>query len=138
MTAMAESERADLEAMNDGDGPVFKITRDPRINKVGSILRRTSIDELPQLINVFLGQMSLVGPRPFPIDDSRHIVGRAAARFNVRPGMTGLWQISGRSELSYDDLRHLDSVYVASWSFWWDLKILLCTPAAVLNGRGAF
>lgn len=137
MEVGANDKRNQLATLNEVDGPIFKIRSDPRVTGVGRFLRRTSIDELPQLINVLLGQMSLVGPRPFPVQESEQIDGRAASRFNVLPGMTGLWQVSGRSDLTFDDLRHLDSIYVASWSLWWDLRIILQTPASVLRGRGA-
>ena len=133
----AEAQRAALEQANEVDGPIFKIRNDPRITRVGSWLRRTSIDELPQLLNVVLGEMSLVGPRPFPVSESAQIEGFAARRFVVRPGMTGLWQVSGRSDLSFDDLCHLDGIYVTSWSFWWDLRILWQTPVCVFGRRGA-
>ncbi|HEX6233940.1 MAG TPA: sugar transferase [Jiangellaceae bacterium] len=132
----AEQQRAALAQFNHVDGPIFKMKDDPRVTRVGAWLRKTSLDELPQLINVLRGEMSLVGPRPFPIDESEKITGRAAIRFAVPPGMTGLWQVSGRNALDYDDLRHLDYAYVASWSFGWDLRILLQTPASVLLRRG--
>jgi exopolysaccharide biosynthesis polyprenyl glycosylphosphotransferase len=132
----AEQQRAALAEFNHVDGPIFKLKDDPRVTRVGAWLRKTSLDELPQLINVLRGEMSLVGPRPFPIDESEKITGWATIRFSVRPGMTGLWQVSGRNALDYDDLRHLDYAYVASWSFGWDLRILLQTPASVLLRRG--
>lgn len=132
----AEPSRKDLAS--DSPGPLFKLRRDPRVTRVGAFLRRTSLDEIPQLFNVLSGQMSLVGPRPFVPDEAAQIVGSAARRYDVPPGMTGLWQISGRSDLNYDDLRHLDTVYVSSWSLWWDLRILLQTPSAVLRRKGAF
>ncbi len=136
MEVGAENARKDLAS--ESTGPLFKLRSDPRITRVGSFLRRTSLDEIPQLFNVLRGQMSLVGPRPFVPDEAAQIVGSAARRYDVPPGMTGLWQISGRSDLNYDDLRHLDTVYVASWSLWWDLRILLQTPSAVLRRKGAF
>ena len=132
----AEQQRAALAEFNNVDGPIFKMKDDPRVTRVGEWLRKTSIDELPQLINVLRGEMSLVGPRPFPIDESEKITGWATIRFSVPPGMTGLWQVSGRNALDYEDLRHLDYVYVASWSFAWDLRIILMTPASVLLRRG--
>ena len=132
----AEQQRAALAEFNDVDGPIFKMKDDPRVTRVGEWLRKTSLDELPQLINVLRGEMSLVGPRPFPLDESDKITGWATIRFSVPPGMTGLWQVSGRNALDYEDLRHLDYVYVASWSFGWDLRILLQTPASVLLRRG--
>lgn len=123
---------------NEVDGPLFKIARDPRVTRLGQILRRTSIDELPQLINVVRGEMSLVGPRPLPTEQSNQLDGAALTRFDVAPGMTGLWQVSGRSDLTYADLQHLDSVYVRSWSLMWDLRIIRATPGSVLGGRGAY
>jgi exopolysaccharide biosynthesis polyprenyl glycosylphosphotransferase len=132
----AEEQRAALAKYNDVDGPIFKMKHDPRITRVGRWLRQTSLDELPQLFNVLRGEMSLVGPRPFPVEESDKITGWAVLRFSVPPGMTGLWQVSGRNALSYDDLRHLDYIYSASWSLSWDLRILLRTPASVLGRRG--
>ena len=134
----AEARRAELLGDNEIDSVLFKIRDDPRITKVGKFLRKTSIDELPQFINVLKGDMSLVGPRPFILEESAQIEGWATRRFDVPPGITGLWQVSGRSELTYDDLRHLDTVYVTSWSLWWDLRILAQTPGSVLKQRGAF
>lgn len=138
MRTDAEDVRAELMTDNEVDGPLFKVREDPRITKIGAFLRRTSVDELPQLINVLRGDMSLVGPRPFVPSEAAQIDGAAARRYEVLPGMTGLWQVSGRSELSYEDLRHLDTVYVSSWSLWWDLRILAHTPAAVLRRSGAY
>jgi exopolysaccharide biosynthesis polyprenyl glycosylphosphotransferase len=133
----AEERRHELEHLNEMDGPLFKVTNDPRVTRVGRFLRRTSLDEIPQLINVWKGDMSLVGPRPFVVHESAEIDGWARKRFEVRPGMTGLWQVSGRNELSHLELCRLDYLYVASWSFWWDLQILWQTPGTVFNGRGA-
>jgi exopolysaccharide biosynthesis polyprenyl glycosylphosphotransferase len=136
MSLDAEQQRTALAERNEVDGPIFKMSQDPRVTRVGHWLRQTSLDELPQLLNVLRGEMSLVGPRPFPIEESAKIGGWAAARFSVPPGMTGLWQVCGRNALSYDDLRHLDCVYAASWSLLWDLRILLQTPVTVLHRRG--
>ncbi len=133
----AESRRQELAHLNEMDGPLFKITNDPRITSVGRFLRRTSLDEIPQLINVWKGDMSLVGPRPFVVEESEEIDGWARKRFEARPGMTGLWQVSGRNELSHLELCRLDYLYVASWSFWWDMQILWRTPSTVFRGRGA-
>jgi exopolysaccharide biosynthesis polyprenyl glycosylphosphotransferase len=133
----ADSHRESLWSSSDSDG-LFKMREDPRVTRFGSWLRKTSLDELPQLFNVFIGHMSLVGPRPFTLSESSEINGWAARRFEVRPGMTGLWQVSGRSELSWQDLRRLDYIYVASWSFWWDLKILWQTPSIVSRRQGAY
>jgi exopolysaccharide biosynthesis polyprenyl glycosylphosphotransferase len=133
----ADTHREALWSSSDGDG-LFKMREDPRVTRLGSWLRKTSLDELPQLFNVLIGHMSLVGPRPFTLSESSEINGWAARRFEVRPGMTGLWQVSGRSELSWQDLRRLDYIYVASWSFWWDLKILWQTPSIVSRRQGAY
>ncbi len=133
----AEARRDEVDHLNEMDGPLFKVTNDPRVTRVGRFLRRTSIDELPQFINVWKGDMSLVGPRPFVVAESALIEGWARKRFEVRPGMTGLWQVSGRNELSHLELCRLDYLYVASWSFWWDMQILWQTPSTVFNGRGA-
>lgn len=138
MTADAWSRRATLVTSNEVDGPLFKMQNDPRVTRVGRFLRRTSLDEVPQLINVLRGEMSLVGPRPLPVEESDRLDGAALTRFDVAPGMTGLWQVSGRSDLSYADLQHLDSVYVRSWSLLWDLRIMRDTPRSVFARRGAY
>lgn len=138
MQSSAESLRQVLGSDNEVDGPIFKIRDDPRVTSLGKWLRRTSLDELPQLLNVLKGDMSLVGPRPFVTAESAGIDGWAARRFDVRPGLTGLWQISGRNDLPFDELRRLDYSYVASWSLWWDLRILWHTPASVLRHDGAY
>jgi lipopolysaccharide/colanic/teichoic acid biosynthesis glycosyltransferase len=108
-----------------------------RITRFGAFLRRTGIDELPQFINVFKGDMSVVGPRPFIPSESR-VEGWAVRRFEVRPGITGLWQVSGRNDLTRNDLVQLDYLYVASWSLWWDLKIMFETPKTMARGTGAY
>jgi exopolysaccharide biosynthesis polyprenyl glycosylphosphotransferase len=133
----SEAVRQELVSENGSDG-LFKIKQDPRIHKVGGFLRRTSLDEVPQLFNVLRGDMALVGPRPFVVEESERIDGWAARRFEVRPGLTGLWQVSGRSNLNFDELRRLDYLYVASWSLKWDLRIMWHTPASVLQSRGAY
>jgi len=133
----AESRRQELAHLNQVDGPLFKMQDDPRVTPVGRLLRRRSLDELAQLFNVWKGDMSLVGPRPFVVAEADEIEGWARKRFEVRPGMTGLWQVSGRNELSHLELCRLDYQYVASWSFGWDMEILWNTPKAVIRGRGA-
>jgi len=133
----AEQRKAEILHLNEVDGPLFKVTEDPRVTRPGRFLRRTSLDELPQLINVWKGDMSLVGPRPFVVSEAAEIEGWARKRFEARPGMTGLWQVSGRNELSHLELCRLDYLYVASWSFWWDMQILWQTPGTIFNGRGA-
>ncbi len=139
MAVGADDLKIDLRAhANDVDGPLFKLHDDPRVTRVGKFLRATSLDEIPQLLNVLVGHMSLIGPRPFVPDESAGIDGWAARRYDVRPGMTGLWQISGRNDLPFEELRQLDYAYVASWSLWWDLKILWQTPGSVLRRQGAY
>jgi lipopolysaccharide/colanic/teichoic acid biosynthesis glycosyltransferase len=129
--------RIHLASCNEADGLLFRVHDDPRVTRVGRLLRRCSIDELPQLWHVLRGEMSLVGPRPLAVapDD---FIGAARRRLRVKPGITGLWQISGRRELSWEDTVRLDNGYVDRWSLVLDLKILLRTPAAVLRARGAY
>jgi lipopolysaccharide/colanic/teichoic acid biosynthesis glycosyltransferase len=134
----AEAERSGLAGANQVDGPIFKLREDPRVTRVGRVLRKTSLDELPQLLDVLRGDMSLVGPRPFVTAEAAGIDGWAQRRFDVRPGLTGLWQVSGRNDLPFDELRRLDYEYVASWSLWWDLSILWHTPASVVRRNGAY
>ena len=137
MVQDAEDRKDEIMHLNEVDGPLFKVTEDPRVTRPGRFLRRTSLDELPQLLNVWKGDMSLVGPRPFVVSEAAEIEGWARKRFEARPGMTGLWQVSGRNELSHLELCRLDYLYVASWSFWWDMQILWQTPATIFKGRGA-
>jgi exopolysaccharide biosynthesis polyprenyl glycosylphosphotransferase len=134
----AEHHQADLEAHNEASGALFKIRDDPRTTAVGRLLRRFSLDELPQLINVLRGEMSLVGPRPLPERDFQRLEDWHRKRYLVLPGITGLWQVSGRSELDFDDLVHLDFIYLEHWSLALDLTILLKTVPAVLSRRGAY
>jgi len=134
----AEKRMAELEHLNEVSGPVFKIKNDPRITPLGGFLRKSSIDELPQLFNVLLGDMSLVGPRPLPLRDYLGFnQDWHRRRFSVRPGITCLWQISGRSNLSFNQWMELDMRYIDNWSLWLDLKILLGTIPAVLRRSGA-
>ncbi|GAA1394972.1 sugar transferase [Catellatospora coxensis] len=133
----AEERKSKLEAQNEGDGMLFKIRDDPRVTPVGRFLRASSIDELPQLINVLKGEMSLVGPRPLPADDGDYL-GDVRRRLLVRPGMTGLWQVSGRSDLSWDEAVRLDLYYVDNWSLAYDLSILWRTVGVVLQRKGAY
>jgi exopolysaccharide biosynthesis polyprenyl glycosylphosphotransferase len=127
-----------LEARNEAEGALFKIRHDPRVTRVGDLLRRTSLDELPQVLNVLRGEMSLVGPRPLPLRDYARLQDWHRQRYNVLPGITGLWQIAGRSNLSFDDLVRLDFYYLENWSVWLDITILLKTLPAVIRGRGAY
>jgi exopolysaccharide biosynthesis polyprenyl glycosylphosphotransferase len=138
MHADAEGQQADLEASNEADGPLFKIRQDPRVTGVGAVLRRLSLDEVPQLWNVLRGEMSLVGPRPLPLRDYAQLEAWHRKRYLVLPGVTGLWQISGRSNLGFDDLVRLDFYYLENWSLWLDISILAKTVPAVLSGRGAY
>lgn len=133
----AEDRLAALVDQNEGDGMLFKIKNDPRVFGVGRWLRASSLDELPQLINVLLGDMSLVGPRPLPAEDG-DFLGDVRRRLLVRPGMTGLWQVSGRSDLSWDDAVRLDLYYVDNWSLAFDLTILWRTVGVVLGSKGAY
>jgi exopolysaccharide biosynthesis polyprenyl glycosylphosphotransferase len=133
----AEERKASLEELNDSDGMLFKLKEDPRIFPLGSKLRATSLDELPQLINVLRGEMSLVGPRPLPADDGDYL-GDVRRRLLVRPGITGLWQVSGRSDLSWDEAVRLDLYYVDNWSLTYDLSILWRTIWVVLRRKGAY
>jgi exopolysaccharide biosynthesis polyprenyl glycosylphosphotransferase len=128
----------ELEALNEADGALFKIRDDPRVTSVGRLLRRFSLDELPQLVNVVRGEMSLVGPRPLPMRDFQRLEEWHKKRYLVLPGITGLWQVSGRSELDFDDLVRLDFLYLERWSVALDLVILLKTLPAVVTRRGAF
>jgi len=139
MHSDAEMRKAELEALNEMSGPVFKIKKDPRVTRVGAFLRFTSLDELPQLLNVFLGQMSLVGPRPLPTYETLAMTANTQRRrLSVTPGMTCLWQISGRNEVKdFSDWVRLDLEYIDQWSLWLDFQILLRTIPAVLFGRGA-
>ena len=138
MYADADQRQADLESLNEASGALFKIRDDPRMTRVGRFLRRYSLDELPQLFNVLRGQMSLVGPRPLPQRDFDQLEDWHKKRYLVLPGMTGLWQVSGRSELDFDDLVRLDFLYLERWSVFLDLTILLKTIPAVFLRRGAF
>ncbi len=133
----AAAEQAGLEDANEADGALFKIRHDPRITAVGRIIRRFSLDELPQLWNVLRGDMSLVGPRPLPMRDYARLADWHRKRYLVLPGMTGLWQISGRSDLGFDAMVRLDFYYLEHWSVWMDISVLLRTPLAVVTARGA-
>jgi len=138
MHTNAEESQSELEELNEASGALFKIREDPRLTSVGRLLRRFSLDELPQLVNVLRGEMSLVGPRPLPERDYAMLEDWHRKRYLVLPGITGLWQVSGRSELDFDELVHLDFIYLESWSLALDLTILLKTIPAVFSRRGAY
>jgi exopolysaccharide biosynthesis polyprenyl glycosylphosphotransferase len=138
MVVDAEERKSHLATLNDGDGVLFKMRRDPRVTAVGVWLRRWSLDELPQLINVLIGDMSLVGPRPALPQEAALYGDHVRRRLAVKPGLTGLWQVSGRSDLSWDESVRLDLRYVENWSFVLDLQILWKTASAVLRGSGAY
>ncbi len=134
----ADAEKDELLAFNEADGPIFKMRDDPRITRVGRILRRTSLDELPQLFNVLRGHMSIVGPRPAPPSEVQRYQAWHKRRLEVAPGMTGLWQVSGRSELTFDEMVLLDLYYIENWSPMLDLQIMLRTFPKMITGEGAY
>jgi exopolysaccharide biosynthesis polyprenyl glycosylphosphotransferase len=135
----ADEERLELaEEQNDFDGPMFKLKADPRITRVGGPLRRWSLDELPQILNVMKGDMSLVGPRPLWVEEAKQCRGWTQKRLDITPGMTGLWQTLGRTNIPFDEMVKLDYMYVTGWSLSWDIKLLMQTVPAVLNKRGAY
>ncbi|HRZ40144.1 MAG TPA: sugar transferase [Candidatus Omnitrophota bacterium] len=138
MVAGADQMLRDLKKENEVDGPIFKMRNDPRLTRMGRFLRKYSLDELPQLINVLKGEMSLVGPRPFPVDQLEREDVRQLRRLGVRPGITGLWQIKGRSDIPFNRLLRWDTWYINHWSFWLDLNILWQTLPAVIKGKGAY
>ena len=137
MVPNAESMRAQLEHLNEA-APLFKITNDPRVTKVGRFLRATSLDELPQLLNVLRGEMSLVGPRPRLPSEFDLSVPRQRHRFIVKPGLAGLWQVRGRARLGFDEALEIDLEYIRRWSFLFDLELILRTAWVVLTCRGAY
>lgn len=137
MVANAAELKAGLAALNQLSGPDFKIEKDPRITKLGALLRKTSLDEVPQLLNVLRGEMSLVGPRPTSFEASTYDLWHTE-RLEVTPGITGLWQVTGRSDVDFDDRVRLDIEYLERRGFWFDLWILLRTVAALVQQRGAY
>jgi len=140
MVDRADCIKPELQHLNgSGDPRLFKIENDPRITRVGRLLRRSSLDELPQLVNVLAGEMSLVGPRPFFPEDMVHYAEQHFVRLSVLPGISGLWQVKGRSTiLDFEEVVRLDREYIERWTMWLDLKIMLLTIPAVFRGRGAY
>jgi exopolysaccharide biosynthesis polyprenyl glycosylphosphotransferase len=142
MVADADTRREEVAHLNmhvvNGDARMLKIPDDPRVTSFGKTLRRLSIDELPQLINVLKGDMSLVGPRPLPLDEDERVEDWGRHRLTLKPGMTGLWQVSGRSSIPFGEMLNLDYVYVSGWSLWGDLRLIARTIPAVLRGRQAY
>ena len=137
MVTDAEKLKAGLLHLNEASGPMFKIERDPRITRVGRFLRKTSLDELPQLWNVLRGEMSLVGPRPLIPDEDDHVIGWHRTRLELTPGLTGPWQVAGRTSVPFHEMVKMDYLYVAEWSLWNDIRLLLRTIPVVLLARGA-
>ena len=134
----AEQRRYDLAEQNEYSGPMFKIKSDPRTTRVGAIIRKWSLDEVPQIFNVLRGEMSLVGPRPLWVDEAARCRGWTKKRLDITPGITGLWQVTGRNDVPFDEMVKLDYMYVTGWSLSWDIKLLLETIPAVLGRRGAY
>jgi exopolysaccharide biosynthesis polyprenyl glycosylphosphotransferase len=136
MVCDADTRRDELAHLNEAGAGMFKLTDDPRVTRVGRFLRRTSLDELPQMLNVMSGDMSLVGPRPLVVDEDARVQGIYRARLHLTPGMTGAWQILGSVRVPMDEMVSMDYLYVANWSLWSDVKLLLRTVPHVLAGRG--
>ena len=136
MVVDAEARTEELRSLSD-DPDWLKLDRDPRITRVGRLLRATSLDELPQLWNVLIGEMSLVGPRPLIDSEDDLIAGWTRSRLDLSPGVTGLWQVLGRTDIPFRDMVSLDYIYVTNWSLWLDVKLIVRTVPAVLSRRGA-
>ena len=137
----ADARKADLAELSLGgldDGGLFKVPGDPRVTRVGRLLRRYSVDELPQLLNVLRGDMSLVGPRPLIENEASQVSGHFRHRLSLTPGLTGLWQVNGRSDIPFEEMVSLDYLYVTNWSLWGDVKLLIKTLPAIVAGRGAY
>ncbi len=138
MVPDAELRKSQIEHLNEAQPPLFKLRRDPRVTRVGRFLRASSLDELPQLVNVIRGDMSLVGPRPPLPHEVDTYTSDQARRLEVMPGLTGLWQVSGRSDRTFDELIALDLYYIDHWSFWLDLQLIARTVWVVIKGQGAY
>jgi len=138
MVPHAERRRAEVEHLNEAKAPLFKCKNDPRVLKIGKILRATSLDELPQLINVILGQMSIVGPRPRLPHEFAKVDAAITRRMSVKPGLAGLWQVSGRAKLNFDEALALDLQYIENRSFWYDLRLIARTVWVVITLQGAY
>ena len=143
MTADAEERKYELSHLNmhlapGGDPRMFKIPDDPRITRIGGFLRRTRLDELPQLFNVLKGEMSLVGPRPIILAEDEHVAGWARRRLDLRPGITGLWQVLGASDIPFDEMTKLDYLYVTNWSLAEDLRLIMLTLPSIFRRRAAY
>jgi exopolysaccharide biosynthesis polyprenyl glycosylphosphotransferase len=138
----ADARKEEVATLNfhggSNESGMFKIREDPRITRAGRVLRRFSLDELPQLLNILRGEMSFVGPRPLIENEDRQIEGRLRRRLDLTPGLTGLWQAHGRSEIPFEEMVNLDYLYVTNWSLWGDIKLLMRTCSAVMRGRGAY
>jgi len=138
MHVNAEQRRGELDAHNEYSGPMFKMKADPRVTRVGAFLRAWSLDEMPQLFNVLKGEMSLIGPRPLWVDEAARCRGWTKKRLDITPGITGLWQVTGRNDIPFDEMVKLDYMYVTGWTLSWDIKLLIETVPAVLSKRGAY
>jgi lipopolysaccharide/colanic/teichoic acid biosynthesis glycosyltransferase len=141
MVADAEQRKPDVAHMNmhnGGDSRMFKVPGDPRVTRVGRVLRRWRVDELPQLLNVLSGRMSLVGPRPLILDEDQHVASWARRRLDLKPGMTGLWQVLGASDIPFEEMTKLDYLYVTNWSLREDLRLILLTLPALTRARSAY
>ena len=133
----APEKRFDLEAQNELDGPAFKMTNDPRVTRVGRWIRKTSVDELPQLVNILLGQMSLVGPRPLPTYETAQLTQQQRQRLLVKPGLVCYWQVCGRNNIPFEEWMRMDYRYINEASVLTDLKIICMAVPAVISGKGA-